>query len=123
MASQPAITFTSGTHHISSVSTSTADPYYHVFINHHVPEVNKTLASQLYYRLHVHGLGVFKYKEGNYIKLTCEREAAIRNASLHIAIFSTKYAESVCCLNELLLILETGSIIIPSFLRCRAFRP
>jgi hypothetical protein len=79
--------------------------------------VKKTLASHLYHRLLVHGLRVFldyqELQEGD--KLTSQIEGAIRSASVNIAIFSANYAESSWCMNELLMILESGSTIIPVF--------
>jgi len=47
--------------------------------------------------------------------LTSQIEAAIRNAYLHIAIFSPTYAESKWCLDELVLMLKSGATIIPVF--------
>jgi len=40
---------------------------------------------------------------------------AIATASVHIAIFSPRYAESKWCLDELLLMLKSGATIIPIF--------
>jgi hypothetical protein len=53
-------------------------------------------------------------------KLTCQIEGVIRVASVHITIFSTNYAESNWCLDELLLlmlesILEKRSTILSVF--------
>lgn len=42
---------------------------------------------------------------------------AIRTASVHVAIFSPRYAESEWCLNELLLMLKSDVPIIPVFYR------
>jgi hypothetical protein len=42
-------------------------------------------------------------------------EAVIRNASVHVAVFSPKYAESRWCLDELLLMRQSGAPIIPVF--------
>ncbi|GLJ34082.1 hypothetical protein SUGI_0685170 [Cryptomeria japonica] len=47
--------------------------------------------------------------------ITYEIEEAIRSAALHIAIFSEKYAESRWCLDELYLMVKTGTTIIPVF--------
>lgn len=47
--------------------------------------------------------------------LTFQIEGAIRSACVHIAIFSPNYAKSEWCLDELNLMLECGSTIIPVF--------
>jgi len=44
-----------------------------------------------------------------------EHDSSNRTASIHIAIFSPRYAESTWCLNELVLMLESRSTIIPVF--------
>jgi len=88
-----------------------------VFINHRGPDVKKTFASHLYRRLHSHGLRVFldqpELQQGDY--LTPQIEGAIESASVHVAIFSSGYAESTWCLKELVLMLESNSPIIPVF--------
>lgn len=90
---------------------------YDVFINHRGPDVKKTLASYLYHSLVAHGLRVFldteEMQEGD--SLTSQIEGAIRTAFIHIAIFSPRYAESSWCLDELVLMLESRSTIIPIF--------
>lgn len=90
---------------------------YDVFINHRGPDVKKTLASYLYHCLVAHGLRVFldieEMQEG--VSLTSQIKGAIRTAFIHIAIFSSRYAESSWCLDELVLMLESGSTIIPIF--------
>lgn len=90
---------------------------YDVFINHRGSDVKKTLASYLYHCLVAHGLRVFldieEMQEGD--SLTSQIEGAIRTAFIHIAIFSPRYAESSWCLNELVLMLESRSTIIPIF--------
>jgi hypothetical protein len=79
--------------------------------------VKKGLASHIYRRLKEHELKVFldqqELQEGE--NLTSQIEGAIRTASVHIAIFSPRYAESSWCLKELVLMLESGSTIIPVF--------
>lgn len=91
-------------------ASATTTNNYDVFINHRGPDVKKTLASHLYHRLLVHGLQIFldfeELQEGD--NLTSQIEGAIRTTSVHIVIFSTNYAESNWCLNELLLMLESG---------------
>jgi hypothetical protein len=90
---------------------------YDVFINHRGPDVKKTLASHLYHGLVERGLRVFldieEMHEGD--SLTSQIEGAIRTAFVHIAIFSDTYAKSRWCLDELVLMLESGRIIIPVF--------
>lgn len=91
--------------------------YYDVFLNHRGKDVKNTLASNLYYRLRDQGLRVFFDKEemqkGNRINFVIEN--AIKGTHVHIAIFSTGYAQSEWCMDELLLMIESGSIIVPVF--------
>jgi len=47
--------------------------------------------------------------------LSPQIEGAIRTASVHIAIFSPRYAESRWCLDELVLIRKSGATIILVF--------
>jgi len=47
--------------------------------------------------------------------LTGQIKGAIATASVHIAIFSPKYADSKWCLEELVLMLESGTTIIPVY--------
>lgn len=47
--------------------------------------------------------------------LTAQIEAVIQTASIHVAIFSPKYAESEWCMNELHLMVESRRPIIPVF--------
>jgi len=88
-----------------------------VFINHRGPDVKKGLASHFYHRLLAHGLKVFldieELQGGD--NLTPQIEGAIKTASVHIAIFSPRYAESSWCLNELVQMLESGKTILPVF--------
>lgn len=88
-----------------------------VFINHRGTDVKNTLASHLYYRLQNNGLRVFFDKEeaqkGQ--KVNSEVENAIKVASVHIAIFSRRYAESEWCMDELLMMVKSHSVIIPVF--------
>jgi hypothetical protein len=97
---------------------STSDSQYHdVFINHRGPDVKETFATPLYCSLTGKGLQVFLDKPemqvGQYILF--QIEAAIRVASVHIAIFSPRYAESKWCLDELLWMVKSGKPIIPVF--------
>eukprot|EP00253_Pinus_taeda_P001167 PITA_01167 len=105
----------------SSSSASTSDSnniyYYDVFLNHRGPDVKKTLASHLYYRLLSHGFRPFldrpELQEGD--SFIRQIEGAIRTSFVHVAIFSPRYVESKWCLDELLLMLESGAPIIPVF--------
>eukprot|EP00253_Pinus_taeda_P007627 PITA_07627 len=99
-------------------SSSTNNSFvFDIFINHRGPDSKKTLAKHLYDRLSKHGLRVFldedELQAGEYI--TPQIHSAIRTASVHIAIFSPRYADSNWCLDELLLMFESGSTIIPVF--------
>lgn len=110
-------TQTQGSHASASSSSTTSDYGYDVFINHRGPDVKKTFASHLYHRLVLHGFRVFldkqELQEG--VNLSSQIKSAIATASVHVAIFSRRYAESNWCLNELLHMLASGSPIIPVF--------
>ncbi|XP_057871792.2 disease resistance protein Roq1-like [Cryptomeria japonica] len=88
-----------------------------VFINHRGPDAKETLAVPLYSSLQELRLQAFLDREemelGDYFPSTIE--TAIRSASVHIAIFSERYAESAWCLTELILMLESGAKIFPIF--------
>lgn len=79
--------------------------------------MKKGLASHIYHRLAPHGLRVFfdieEMEPGE--EMIPQIERAIKTASVHVAIFSQKYAESRWCLQELALMLESRSTIIPVF--------
>ncbi|GLJ43674.1 hypothetical protein SUGI_0909200 [Cryptomeria japonica] len=90
---------------------------YHVFINHHSPDVKQTIASTLSdiitgMRMTV-VLGSEDLEYGNCLPQAIE--AVISDALLHIAIFSKGYAESPWCLAELSIMLKTGIPVIPIF--------
>jgi hypothetical protein len=109
----------------SSASPSHGNPnsyVYDVFLNHRGPDVKKTLASHIYLRLKQQGLAVFldqqELQEGE--NMTPQIEGAIRTASVHVAIFSPRYAESSWCLKELEQMLESGVDNHSGFLQCRA---
>lgn len=104
----------------ASTSTSNAicNSYRHyVFINHRGVDVKMTFATSLYRRLLSHGLTAFLDYEELQVGCNFETEIkeAIRTASVHVAIFSQRYAESEWCLKELVLMLKTGALIIPVF--------
>ncbi|GLJ52294.1 hypothetical protein SUGI_1112370 [Cryptomeria japonica] len=91
-------------------STLIRKPSFDVFINHRGPEVKKTLASRIYNILDNMKVIAFLDSEvleyGDFLPTTLE--AAIRSATLQIAIFSECYAESAWCLEELSLMLKSG---------------
>lgn len=82
---------------------------YDVFINHRGPDVKRSFASLIYYRLKIYGLNVFldknEMKQGEIIPDAIRN--AIQTAWIHIAFFSPRYAESTWCLEELHLMLES----------------
>ncbi|KAH9293939.1 hypothetical protein KI387_040862 [Taxus chinensis] len=90
---------------------------YDVFINHRGPDVKETLALELYNFLKRMDIPTFldspEFEPGDSIPPTIEN--VIRSASVHIAIFSTNYANSPWCLDELDLMLQTKTRIIPIF--------
>ena len=102
---------------VASGSSSQVYSHFDVFINHRGPDVKKGLASHLHRNLRVHGLRVFlddrEMEQGHHI--TPQLHWAIRTASVHVAIFSPSYAQSRWCLDELLMMLDSGSTIIPIF--------
>eukprot|EP00253_Pinus_taeda_P021417 PITA_21417 len=114
------VNFTPARDGTSSASTSqgnTNSYVYEVFLNHRGPDVKEGLATDIYNGLKKLGLAVFldqpELQRGE--KLKPQIEGAIRTASVHVAIFSPKYAQSSWCLDELVLMLESGSTIIPVF--------
>ncbi|GLJ33571.1 hypothetical protein SUGI_0675010 [Cryptomeria japonica] len=88
-----------------------------VFINHRGPDVKQTLATQIYNSITALGIRAFLDSQEKALgeSFPSTIEAAIRSASVHIAIFSGKYAESDWCLRELVLMLQTKAKIIPVF--------
>lgn len=116
MANLPTAPQQKGDASSSSASTSTY-PRYDVFINHRGPDVKNTFVSHLDKCLREHGLWPFldrpELEAGHNIKT--QIEAAIQVASVHIAIFSPTYAESTWCLDELVLMLESGAPVVPIF--------
>ncbi|KAH9303673.1 hypothetical protein KI387_008077 [Taxus chinensis] len=104
--------------HVMDSAMGEVFPSFHVFINHRGPDVKNTLASLIHRELNKFGLRVFLDKQElqtGYL-LTPAITEAITSASVHIAIFSPRYAESAWCLNELLCMLDChGAKIIPIF--------
>ncbi|GLJ17735.1 hypothetical protein SUGI_0309600 [Cryptomeria japonica] len=92
-------------------------PRYDVFLNHRGADVKESVASLIFYNLQNKGFKVFLDKKsiqgGENIAEAIEE--AIHSASVHLVIFSPNYAQSVWCLKELKLILETGAPIVPVF--------
>ncbi|KAH9313270.1 hypothetical protein KI387_028305, partial [Taxus chinensis] len=92
---------------------------YHVFINHRGPDVKKNLANLIYHVLRRSSLWVFlnqkELRAGD--SLSPVIVSAIHSASVYIAIFSKRYAESAWCLNELLQMLQSDhhAKLIPVF--------
>ncbi|GLJ08055.1 hypothetical protein SUGI_0080530 [Cryptomeria japonica] len=88
-----------------------------VFINHRGRDKKRTAACFLYHKLRNRGFNVFFDKSsirvGEYIPqaITC----GIQVASVHAVILSPNYAQSQWCLDELLLIIQTGAPIVPVF--------
>ncbi|GLJ08372.1 hypothetical protein SUGI_0087450 [Cryptomeria japonica] len=104
----------------SATSSSTIKkPPCSVFINHRGPDVKETLAKAIYHALYVRGIAAFLDSEeldlGDKIPAALQKEMS--SASLHVAIFSTGYADSPWCLAELSFMLTTGTPIIPVFYR------
>jgi len=102
---------------VGSIEEQKTPIHYDVFPNHRGTDVKNTLASHLYYRLRHHKLQVFFEKEemqkGSRINSVLEN--AINFASIHIVIFSAGYAQSAWCMDELLLMISSRSIIIRVF--------
>lgn len=94
-----------------------------VFINHRGPDVKHTFASHLYHCLCAHGLRVFldteELQKGE--SITDQLERAIQRSSVHVVILSQRYAESAWCLDELSLMLQSGSTIFPVFYHVEPF--
>ncbi|GLJ14045.1 hypothetical protein SUGI_0224630 [Cryptomeria japonica] len=99
------------------MGSSASPKVYDVFINHRGPDVKQTLALELYNSLEKVGIRAFlDCKEmdlGDLFPSTIQN--AICSSSVQIAIFSRRYAESVWCLAELALMLQTKRKIIPIF--------
>lgn len=102
----------------STSSGNTNNDVYNVFINHRGPDVKKGLASDIYNRLVADGsTRVFLDKDELQTgeNINTQIEGAIRTASVHGAIFSPGYADSNWCLNELVLMVESKTTILPVF--------
>ncbi|GLJ33570.1 hypothetical protein SUGI_0675000 [Cryptomeria japonica] len=88
-----------------------------VFINHEGPDVKQTLATQIYNFLKERDIQVFVDSQETTLGESFHSiiETAISSASVLIAIFSKKYAESTWCLAELVLMLQSKAKIIHVF--------
>lgn len=102
---------------VQRVLSSDTSIKYDVFISHRGPDCKKTLASHLYHGLVAVGLRPFldreELKKGE--EFTTQIDAAIKSASVHIAIFSPTYGDSDWCMKELVDMLDTKELIIPVF--------
>eukprot|EP00253_Pinus_taeda_P033013 PITA_33013 len=101
----------------SSSSSTNTGQVYEFFLNHRGPDTKKGLASHIYRRLIVSELNVFldqpELRKGE--NILHQIKEAIGTASVHVAIFSPTYAQSTWCLEELALMVESKSTIIPVF--------
>eukprot|EP01018_Ginkgo_biloba_P006228 Gb_36932 [translate_table: standard] len=92
-------------------------PHYEVFINHRGPDVKDNLVADIYDRLKSLGVSAFldrdEIEKGEFLDDVITD--AVLHASVQIAIFSKRYAESTWCLRELCLMLNTNAKIIPVF--------
>ena len=90
---------------------------YDVFVVQYGPDVRKTLASHLHRRLLLDGFRVCLNDQEMHQRdtLNSQIKRAIATVSVHIAIFSPRFAESKWCLEELVLMLESGTTIIPVY--------
>eukprot|EP00253_Pinus_taeda_P034629 PITA_34629 len=103
----------------ASTAINTSNYQYDVFLNHRGCDTKNTFAGHLYSSLRSRGIRVFldkgEMKVGD--DLAYQIKAIIKTASVHLAVFSEKYAESKWCLNELVLMVESGAITIPVFFK------
>lgn len=92
---------------------------YNVFINHRGTDVKNSLASFIYHQLKTKDPNLRVFLDKNEIPYGVDFELAIETAiessSVHIAIFSERYAESKWCLHELDLIIKSRRKLIPVF--------
>lgn len=90
-----------------------------VFINHRGTDVKNNLASIIYHQLKNKDPTLRVFLDKNEIPYGFDFELAIETAiqtsSVHIAIFSERYAESKWCLHELDLIIKSKRKLIPIF--------
>ncbi|GLJ35480.1 hypothetical protein SUGI_0713540 [Cryptomeria japonica] len=102
--------------HLKSKS-DTSTRLFDVFINHRGSDVKQSLARQLHKSLTALGLKAFLDSEemefGEAFPSTIHDD--ICSSTVHIAVFSKRYAEPLWCLAELDLMLHTKFKIIPVF--------
>ncbi|KAJ0265827.1 Toll-Interleukin-Resistance [Hirschfeldia incana] len=88
-----------------------------IFINHRGIDTKKTISGLLYDRFTRLGLNSFldskNLKPGD--KLFVEINAAIKECSAGIAVFSPRYCDSYFCLHELTMLMESKKRVIPIF--------
>ena len=92
---------------------------YDVFINHRGPDVKKTFVAHLYAALSSWGINIRPFLDAEDIPygqdVFEEIDKALKGVCVHVAIFSKGYAESIYCLDELCVMLESKQPIIPVF--------
>eukprot|EP01018_Ginkgo_biloba_P030834 Gb_14963 [translate_table: standard] len=90
---------------------------YHVFLSFRGPDVRTKFVDHLYHSLTAVGIHPFldskKLKKGQHIEKRLKD--AIDHCDILIPIFSTRYAESKWCLNELCSMCSSKNTIIPLF--------
>ena len=90
---------------------------YDVFINHRGPDVKRTFVAHLDAALRRNGFRPFldakEIEKGRHVFNSIDK--ALKDACVHVAIFSKGYAESKYCLNELCDMLKSGKDILPIF--------
>lgn len=101
----------------TSTAINTSSYEYQVFLNHRGADTKKGFTSHLYSSLRSRGIRAFLDKEEMQVgdELTPQIKAAIKTASVHVAIFSERYGDSKWCLDELVLMVESRAVIIPVF--------
>lgn len=102
-----------------STAINTSNYQYDVFLNHRGCDTKNNFTGHLYKALRSRGIRVFLDKEELQAgeDFSDEIEAVIKNTAVHLAIFSENYANSYWCLNELVLMVDSGAIIIPVFFK------
>ena len=92
---------------------------YDVFINHRGPDVKKTFVAHLYAALKSWAIEIQPFLDAEDIRyghhVFEDIDKALKDARVHVAIFSKGYAESIYCLDELCAMLKSEQRIIPVF--------
>lgn len=90
---------------------------YDVFINHRGPDVKKTFVAHLNGALKRDGFRPFldakSIEQGRHVFNSIDK--ALKDACVHVAVFSKRYAESKDCLNKLCDMLKSEKKILPVF--------